>query len=334
MALKKIAIIGSNSFSGGHLVDYLLRKTNYIVIGISRSSEKEPEFLPYLYKGKKPSARRYRFHKLDVNKDVKKLAALLDSERPDIVVNFAAQGIVEASWKKPLDWFRTNCLGIVALADHLKDTAYLKKYIQISTPEIYGSYSGPETLTYFNPTTPYAASKGAGDLFLIALHKTKGFPVCFVRSANVYGAHQQLFKVIPKTVLSVLVGTKLSLHQGGTIKRSFIHIEDVCRGIELVIQKGKSGGVYHFSTHTQSSIRGVVELVCRKMGVRFNEVAKVSEGRPGQDKVYALSFGGTAKALGWKPRIPLERGVEEVISWLTESWDVLKKYPREYIHQP
>ena len=194
MKIKKIAVIGSNSFSGSHFVDYVLTNTKWKIIGISRSPEYPEVFLPYFHN--KDKKKRFRFFKFDLVNDSKKTSALLDKERPEVIVNFAAQSNVPASWEDPEDWFMTNCLGIVRLANHLRKTKYLMKYIQISTPEVYGPCQNfRENLNYYNPTTPYAASKAAGDLFLNALFRARGFPVSFVRSANVYGSHQQPYRI-------------------------------------------------------------------------------------------------------------------------------------------
>src|SRR3989344_2646227 len=137
--IKKIAVIGSNSFFGSHFVNQVLESTDWKVIGISRSPEYASIFLPYLYKKKR--SKKFQFKRLDVNKDYRKLTTFLDKEKPEVVVNFAAQGYVPLSWKNPEDWFKTNCLGVMRIADHLRKKKYLKKYIQISSPEVYGSFS-------------------------------------------------------------------------------------------------------------------------------------------------------------------------------------------------
>ncbi len=333
MRVKKIAIIGSNSFSGSHCVDYFLKNTDFKVLGLSRSPEKSAVFLPYLYKKQRPQASRFSFYQLDLNKDLDKIIKIFDKEKPEVIINFAAQSIVEVSWQRSEDWFRTNTLAIVNLTNRLKDRSYLKKYIQISTPEVYGSYKGDENPNYFNPSTPYAASKGAGDLFLITLFKKFNFPVSFVRSANVYGPHQQLFKIIPKSIVLIKKGQKIPLHQGGLISRSFIHIEDVIRGIHKIISKGQPGEVYHFSSEKNIMIKDLVSLVCRKMGVNFNDSVEISAGRPAQDATYKLNFVNTAKRLNWKPKVKLEKGVDEVIKWINDSWSEIQKHPIKYIHK-
>ena len=137
MHIHKVLVLGSNSFTGGHFVNYLLENTDADVIGISRSAEYNPLFLPYLYRKEKSA--RFRFHQLDVNKDTEKIIQIIEEEKPDVVVNYSAQGEVRNSWKWPEQWFETNCLGVVKIAQALVGKEWLKRYVSISTPEVYGS---------------------------------------------------------------------------------------------------------------------------------------------------------------------------------------------------
>jgi|SRR3989344_6981901 len=333
MKVKKVAVIGSNSFSGSHFINYVLTSTKWKIIGISRSPEYPEVFLPYFNnKGKK---KRFRFFKFDLIGDAKKISDLLDREKPEVVVNFAAQTNVPASWENPEDWFMTNCLGIVRLANHLRKTKYLMKYIQISTPEVYGPCQNfRENLNYYNPTTPYAASKSAGDLFLIALLRTRGFPVSFVRSANVYGSHQQPYRIIPSSIILIKKGKKIVLH-GGAVKRNFIHIKDAADGILRVIQKGKPGKVYHFSSGDNITIKELVKLICSRLEVSIKKTVQDSPTKSGRerDKIYHLNYANTQKELVWKPKVSLDSGIDEVSEWIDKYWSEFSKYPLEYVHK-
>ncbi|OGI78951.1 hypothetical protein A3F19_02825 [Candidatus Nomurabacteria bacterium RIFCSPHIGHO2_12_FULL_37_29] len=332
MKITKIVVIGSNSFFGSHFVDQALTNTDWKVVGISRSPEYKNIFLPYLYKKKR--SKNFKFLQLDVNNDHKKINSLFDKEKPDVVVNFAAQGYVPASWESPEDWFKTNCLGIVKLADHLRRQDYLKKYIQISTPEVYGSIAKmKEDLNYFNPTTPYAASKAAGDLFLSALFQGINFPVSFVRVANVYGPHQQPYRIIPSSVILLKKKKKIVLWAGG-IKRNFLYVTDASNGILKVIMKGKPGQVYHFTGGKNISIKDLVKTICGKMGVPYGKMVKdASDSRIKRDQIYHLNGTRTEKNLDWRPEISLSQGLDRVIGWVHECWDELKKSSLTYIHK-
>ncbi len=331
MDIKKIAIIGSNSFSGSHAVDYFLTNSDARVIGISRSPEYDYIFLPYLYK--KERSPKFKFFQLDVNKDMDRIINLLDREEPEAIINFAAQGNVEHSWKNPEDWFKTNCLGVMNLTNRLKDKKYIKKYIQISTPEIYGPCENfKESLNYYSPSTPYAASKAAADLFLLTLFKNFNFPVSFVRSANVYGTHQQLYRIIPKTVICLKKGEKLPLQGGGKTVRSFVHIKDVFRGIHDILMKGKNGEVYHFATEGLA-IRDLVKKICSKMNRDFESSVEITSERVGKDSFYGLDSSKAKKELNWEAQITLNESINEVIAWINECWNEILKYPADYIHQ-
>ena len=333
MGIKKIAVIGSKYFSGSHFIDYLLDNTDWKIIGISRSLEYPEVFLPYF--ANKDKGKRFKFFKLDLVDDFKELSVLLDREKPEAVVNFAAQSNVPASWENPGDWFRTNCLGIVRIASHLNKTKYLLKYIQISTPEVYGPCRNfKEDLNYYNPTTPYAASKAAGDLFLIALSWTRGFPASFVRSANVYGSHQQPYRIIPSSVILIKKGKNIVLH-GGAVKRNFIYIKDVADGILRVIKKGKPGQVYHFSSGDNMTIRELVKVICNSLGVLFKKTVQDSPTKSGRerDKIYHLNYAATQRELNWRPKTSLSDGIDEVSEWVDKYWNKLSKYPLEYIHK-
>ena len=157
---RKIAVIGSNSFSGSDFIDLLLDDPGNEVIGVSRSPEKSALFLPY----RRRASARYRFHQFDLNRDAGRIIELFDSFQPAYIVNFAAQSEVAPSWEHPEHWFQTNTVGLARLVNPLKDRSYLKKYVHISSPEVYGTCVGRVSEEApVNPSTPYAASKAAAD---------------------------------------------------------------------------------------------------------------------------------------------------------------------------
>lgn len=327
---QKIAVLGSNSFSGSHFIDLLLEKKNYQVIGISRSPEKEDLFLPY----KRHKGNNFRFYQLDLNKNMNRVLQLLDSFKPDYIVNFAGLIEVSSSWQYPEQYFTTNTLSIVQLVNQLKKANYLKRYLHISTPEVYGSCVDAEESAPINPSTPYAASKAAADLFLTTLFKQYHFPLVFTRATNVYGEGQQPFRLIPKTIIFIKQGLKIPLHGGGKAVKSFIHIKDVVCGYLLALKKGKEGTVYHFSPDEGGKkVRDIVFLICGKMGTDFNKVIEEVPERLGQDACYILNSTYARNTLGWRPTITLEEGIMEVISWVNNNWPKLSRTPLEYSHK-
>ena len=213
MCKEKFLIIGSNSFSGASFIKYLLEK-NFKVLGVSRSNQLNDVFLPYKWENlidfkSNDKVYGFNFEKIDINKDLDKLTNKIIQFKPTHIINFAAQGMVAESWENPVDWYKTNVISQVALHDEIRKFDFLKKYIHFTTPEVYGSTDGgwiKENFN-FNPTTPYAVSRAACDLHLISFFKAYKFPVVFIRAANVFGEGQQLYRIIPRTMLSVLLKT-------------------------------------------------------------------------------------------------------------------------------
>ena len=327
---RKYAVLGSNCFSASCLVDLLLENPANYVVGVSRSPEKSALYLPY----KSRDTKNFKFHQVDMVREPDKLVSLLDEIRPDYIINFAALSEVFQSHQTPVEYFNINTLAVVNLCYQLRSRDYLKCYIHTSSAEIYGPCEKPVTESApLNPTSPYAVSKAAADYYLLTLHKRFNFPVIIIRSTNVYGKHQQLFKIIPRTVIYLKKGQKIELHGGGKVSRRFIHIRDAERGVIKAMQCGKPGNIYHFSTDFDYSIADVVKMICQQMGYDFEASTVNVQGRLGQDSRYLLDYSKAVTELGWSPEIPFEAGVKEVISWVNDNWEEILKEPLVYIHK-
>ena len=327
---RKIAVIGSNSFSGSDFIDLLLEDGQNEVAGFSRSPEKDAVFLPY----KRHRKANFRFYQTDLNSDFKRLTSIFEEFKPEYIVNFAAQSEVGPSWQNPWDWFLTNNVSLSRLCDYLKDARYLKRYVHISSPEVYGTCNGIKEDAPVNPSTPYAVSKAAADFLLLAYFKNFKFPVCFVRATNVYGACQQLFKIIPRSVINVKLGKTIELHGGGIAVKSFIHVRDVSRGELAVMEKGTDGEIYHLSPEKGMRVRDAVKLICDELGADFNTAAKNVEERAGQDKIYQIDSAKARAQFSWSPKISLKEGIAGVIGWINDNWPEIQKLPLNYIHKP
>lgn len=324
-----VCVIGSNSFSGANFCKLLLEK-GYRVIAISRSEEPVDALLPYKW----VQGKNVEFYPLDINKHLDEIDSLLDKTKPAHVYNFAAQSMVGQSWDFPEHWFMTNAVSTVKLHNCLRHKDYLDKYIHISTPEVYGSCSGFVTEDQvYNPSTPYAVSRAAADMSLKTFFDVHGFPVVSTRAANVYGEGQQLYRIIPKTILSILTGQKLPLHGGGHSERAFIHMDDVSDATLKIGLQGRLGDTYHISTEETVSIRALVKLICEQMSRPFEQVCEITDDRPGKDAAYLLDATKLRGELGWQDKVSLETGIARTIEWLSDNLTVLKSQPSHYIHK-
>ncbi len=330
MAAQRYAVIGSNSFGGAAFVARAIND-GAEVVGFNRSPEGSDIFLPY-----RQSARRaaYAFHQADLNRDLTRILEEIERFRPDAVIDFAGQGMVAESWQNPAQWYTTNIVAKVRLHDELRKREWLSRYVRVSTPEVYGSQSGPsrESWTY-SPSTPYAVSHAATDMSLRAFHANYGFPVVLPRFANFYGPGQQLYRIIPRTIISALTGKKLQLHGGGTAVRAFIFGDDVADGVMRCIHTGRTGEAYHFSPERFLTIREVVETICRRLDVPFESVAEVAPERPGKDHAYLMDASKARSELGWQESVTFEEGVDRTIAWIRANLDEIKGMPWDYIHK-
>jgi dTDP-glucose 4,6-dehydratase len=232
-------------------------------------------------------------------------------------------------------WYQTNVVANVRLHEELRKWDGLKKYLHVTTPEVYGSCSGVVREDEpFNPSTPYAASRAACDLHLITFFKRYNFPVVFTRAANVYGPGQQLYRIVPKAVLFSRLQKKLPLHGGGHSTRAFIHGKDVAAASLVILDRGQSGQVYHLSTDRFIAIRDLVAMIAQKTGSSFEKLAEVTEDRPGKDAAYLLDSTRAKQDLKWTPGVDLESGVDSVIQWIDQNLSTLRTLPDHYIHKP
>ena len=306
---KTIFILGSTSFSGSHFIKLALSK-NYKVIGISRSSEYKAIYLPY--KNSK-NIKNFKFYKYDLNKNLKKIIVLAEKYKPSYIVNFAAQ---------------------VKFLKYLLNCNFLKRYLHVTTPEVYGSDKNWKTESnIFSPSTPYAISRACLDMHLYAYFKVYNFPVLFTRTANVFGPGQQLYRIVPKTIMKSLLKSKITLHGGGKSKRSFIYIDDACRANLKVLLKGELGETYHISTNKILSIKELVKKISIKINFSYKNLAKYSKDRKGKDHFYKLSSKKIRKKLNWEDKISLETGIDLTFKWIVKNFTYLKKQSLEYKHK-
>mgnify|MGYP001222123678 CR=1 FL=1 len=313
--MKKILILGSNSFSGNHLVNFLLKK-NLIVYGCSQSIENPERFNAIENLKKYKLKKKFYFKKLNINTHFGYLSKIIGDFKPDVIVDFLGQGMVSESWSYPELTFQSNVISKIKLYEYLKNKRFLKKYIKISTPEVFGSSTTlkSDSLNY-NPSTPYALSHSSIETYLRLLNKQFKFPVIFSRFANFYGPYQKLYRVIPLAIHKAHKKEKFKLHGGGKSKRSFIYAEDFCQGIYKMIKKGSIGSFYQFSSNEYFSIRHIVELIYRKKGLDPKKYISNVKDRLGKDKDYKIIDKDTRKLLNWENKTKITDGINKVIEW-------------------
>lgn len=326
--MKTYAILGAGGSFGIHTALYLLDYAEpKKVIGVGRNPLRPEPFSLNIEK-----RRNFQYHAYHITYEMDSVLELLDRERPQIIVNYAAQGEGAVSWKKSWRFFETNSMALAKLSEELMKRDYLERFIQIGTSELYGSVSfAAKEDTPIQPTSPYAASKAAFDMYLISVHRFNKFPMNIIRPSNAYCPGQLLHRVIPKTVICGLTGRKLPLQGGGKAEKSYIHARDLARAIHLIAEKAPLGAVYNAGPKDPTSIRRVVELTAQALGIPFAQLAEVTEDRLGQDSRYWLDSSAIKRDVGWEPQIGWTEGLEEMVGWGRKYLGVLRDWPMDYV---
>lgn len=326
--MKTYAVLGAGGSFGIHTALYLLDHADpKKVIGIGRNPLRPEPFSLNIEKRK-----NFRYHAYHITYEMDSVLELLDKEKPQVIINYAAQGEGAVSWKKSWRFFETNSMALAKLSEELMARDYLERFIQIGTSELYGSvdFAAKET-TPMQPTSPYAASKAAFDMYLMSVSKILKFPMNIIRPSNAYCPGQLLHRVIPKTVVCGLTGQKLPLQGGGRAEKSYIHARDLARAILLVSEKAPLGTVYNAGPAEPTSIRRVVELTAQALGMPFEQLCEVTGDRLGQDSRYWLDSSAIRNDVGWQPEITWEEGLAEMVAWGRKYIDQLRDWPMDYV---
>jgi len=327
MSGKTYAILGGGGSFGIHTAMYLLEAANTKkVIGIGRNPLRpEPFSLNIEFH------ESYEYHARHVTHELELLLELFDKERPEVIINFAAQGEGAVSWKHSWRFFETNSMALSRLTEELMKRDWMEHFIQIGTSEMYGSVDHAVTEDEpIKPSSPYAASKVAFDMYLQSVNRFLGFPMSIVRPSNCYCEGQLLHRVIPKAIVSGLLGRKLPLHGGGKAEKSFMHARDLGRAIYLIAKRGPEGRIFNAGPMKPTSIREVVERCAKALGIAFDELCEVTEDRLGQDSRYWLDSSALRNAVGWEPEIEWEQGLEKMVAWGKKYKGQLKDWPTNY----
>ena len=326
--MKTYAVLGAGGSFGIHTALYLLDHADpKKVIGIGRNPLRPEPFSLNIEKRK-----NFSYHAYHITYELDAVLEVLDKEKPQVIINYAAQGEGAVSWKKSWRFFETNSMALAKLSEELMSRDYVERFIQIGTSELYGSvdFAAKET-TPIQATSPYAASKAAFDMYLMSAHRFLKFPMNIIRPSNAYCPGQLLHRVIPKTIVCGLSGRKLPLQGGGRAEKSYIHARDLARAVLLVSEKAPLGAIYNAGPKDPTSIRRVVELTAQALGMPFEQLCEMTEDRLGQDSRYWLDSSAIKKDVGWEPQISWEEGLAEMVAWGRKYIDQLHDWPTDYV---
>jgi len=315
---KTIIVTGGAGFIGSNFIFYTLRehpedrvvcvdKLTYAgCLSTLRPAMKQPGF---------------RFCRADIC-DREAIDRIFEEERPDIVVNFAAESHVDRSIEDPVIFLQTNVVGTGVMMDACRKYGGVR-YHQVSTDEVYGDLPLDRPDLFFTEETPlhasspYSASKAGADLLVLAYHRTFGLPVTVSRCSNNYGPYQFPEKLIPLMIVNALRDKPLPVYGEGVNVRDWLYVEDHCRAIDLILRGGRVGEVYNIGGHNEMRNIDIVKLICRELGKPERLITHVTD-RKGHDMRYAIDPAKIHRELGCLPGTRFEDGIKRTIRWYLE----------------
>ena len=332
-----ILVTGGAGFIGSNFIFYLLKKypANRIVCLDKLTYAGNLSTLSCVLE-----ERNFRFVRLDIC-DREGVFRLFEEERPDIVVNFAAESHVDRSILDPGIFLQTNILGTATLMDACRKFG-IRRFHQVSTDEVYGDLPLTRPDLFFTEETPlhtsspYSASKASADLLVLAYHRTYSLPVTISRCSNNYGLYQFPEKLIPLTIVNALHEKPLPVYGTGENVRDWLYVEDHCKAIDLILHKGREGEVYNVGGHNERTNLDIVRLICRTLGKSESLITYVAD-RKGHDMRYAIDPTKIHTELGWLPETKFEDGIQKTIQWYlnNKSWwqEIVSGEYRNYYHR-
>ena len=320
--MKKVIVTGGAGFIGGNFVHYMLKKyPQYQIVCVDALTYAgNLETLTSAVEHK-----NFEFVKLDIA-DREGVYKFFAAEKPDVVVNFAAESHVDRSIEQPDVFLRTNVLGTGVLLDACRQYG-IERYHQVSTDEVYGDLPLDRPDLFFTEETPlhtsspYSASKAAADLLVLAYHRTFKLPVTISRCSNNYGPYHFPEKLIPLMIANALKDKALPVYGKGENVRDWLYVEDHCSAIDLILHKGKPGEVYNVGGHNERTNLEVVKTILHELG-KGEELIHYVTDRPGHDQRYAIDPAKIEKELGWQPTTKFDQGIKQTIQWYLDnrSW--------------
>lgn len=333
--MSKILITGGCGFIGSNFIRYLIKNSDYEIVNVDKLT----------YAGNLKNLidlqenPKYKFYKADIC-NYELIAYIIEKEKVDSIINFAAESHVDRSILSSQEFIRTNVSGTNILLELAKKFE-LKKFLQISTDEVYGSLGNEGKFieqTPLSPNSPYSASKAAADLLVRSYNHTYGIPALITRCSNNYGPYQFPEKLIPLMIINALNNKPLPVYGDGMNVRDWIYVDDHCDAILKVYEKGKIGEVYNIGAENEKPNIEIVKLILKELGKNESLITYVKD-RPGHDRRYAIDATKIKSELGWKSQHSFEIAIKKTIQWYIEnkSWweeiisgEYLKYYKQWY----
>jgi len=315
----KILVTGGAGFIGSNFVYHLLDKyADYDVLCVDKLT----------YAGNMSTLERalqnphFKFFKTDIC-DRDGIYKIFEEEKPDVVVNFAAESHVDRSIENPGIFLETNIMGTAVLMDACRKYG-IKRYHQVSTDEVYGDLPLDRPDLFFTETTPihtsspYSSSKASADLLVLAYNRTYGLPVTISRCSNNYGPYHFPEKLIPLMIANALNDKPLPVYGKGENVRDWLYVEDHCEAIDLIIHNGRVGEVYNIGGHNEMKNIDIVKLICKELGKPESLITYVTD-RKGHDLRYAIDPTKIYGELGWLPKTKFADGIKKTIRWYLDN---------------
>ena len=329
-----IIVTGGAGFIGSNFVYYMLEKySDYKIVCVDCLT----------YAGNLSTLEKalenpnFKFYKIDIC-DREGIYKIFEEEKPNIVVNFAAESHVDRSIDNPEVFLKTNILGTQVLMDACRKYG-IDRYHQVSTDEVYGDLPLDRPDLFFTEKTPihtsspYSSSKAGADLLVLAYHRTYGLPVTISRCSNNYGPYHFPEKLIPLMIANALNEKPLPVYGKGENVRDWLYVEDHCKAIDLIIHKGTVGEVYNVGGHNEMANIDIVKLICKKLGKSEELITYVAD-RKGHDMRYAIDPTKIHKELGWLPQTSFVEGIDKTIEWYlnNQKWwqDIISGDYKDY----
>ena len=314
----RIIVTGGAGFIGSNFIYYMLKKhpSDRIICVDKLTYAGNLETLEAAMEKK-----NFKFIRADIA-DRQAVYRIFEQEKPDTVVNFAAESHVDRSIENPEIFLQTNVIGTSVLLDACRKYG-IDRYHQVSTDEVYGDLPLDRPDLFFTEETnlktssPYSASKAGADLLVMAYHRTYKIPTTISRCSNNYGPYHFPEKLIPLMIINALSDKKLPVYGDGKNVRDWLYVEDHCRAIDLILQKGRVGEVYNIGGHNERANIDVVKTILKELGKPEDLIEHVTD-RKGHDRRYAIDPTKIHTELGWEPETKFEDGIKKTVKWYLE----------------